>query len=183
MKETIVPIEVNFDNMGPAIAIRLVMLLVVVIIVIIIYRKLFAPYRDKLFYKYGFKLIGFPANLAIFCYFITHAVQNFGFHTPLYSEVLSEVLMWTALIGAPGIILATLWCLIKTKHIGYTLINIPLLYIYCVTAGYLFIGYVMVLVLLNVAGGMFGGLLTSGTGGKKYTVVRYKHSEDEDLAP
>lgn len=46
-----------------------------------------------------------------------------------------SIVMGLLLFATPGVIIATVWCLIKTKNILLALLNIPLIYLISVVAG------------------------------------------------
>jgi hypothetical protein len=129
--------------------VRLVLFLAIAIIV---YFFVLRCYEKWLYRQYGYKLTGIPVILTMFAYAAVSGSSLFGIDNPMFGagQGVADQIRFALMVGAPGIGLTTIWCLIKTKNILMALLHIPLLYFYTFIFGYSIV-FVIVLLFLGLA--------------------------------
>ena len=135
-------------------------------------------YERYLFREYGYKLTGVPTIIAMVCFMLVSAASLFGIDTPMFdgSPFIDQIL-FGLLIGAPGILIATVMCYVKTRRPVLALVNIPLLYVYCFLAGYTVV-FVVMLFFLGRVGGSMARSAASGTRTRPMTnAERIEHKD------
>ena len=121
---------------------------------VICYFLFLKRYRNHLIYKYNYDFLGIPTFIAV-AGPVIHTLMAWAGPAPDYSyyetyEAVLEaieaglitpepdvltIVQGLLLYATPGVFIATIVCLVKTRNLGITILNIPLQYIIAVVAG------------------------------------------------
>lgn len=127
---------------------------------ILLYFVAFRPYSRFLYDRYDYRLVGWPALIAMGVYFLTVASpETVGLERDIVSGPdddmvkVGRILLW----GIPGMALITIHCLVKTRNLLIAVINIPIMYVVTFLCGYLFALVLFAVVAFTLAKGAFAG--------------------------
>lgn len=158
------------------------------IVVLLVYSLAFKPYARSLYGNYGYKINGIPTKLAVACCASIHVLSLFGVDSfseigvnlpilnPAQGDTMGGIIMMIAL-ATPGVALATLWCLVKTRRLFLTLANIPLLYVFAALMGYGIVFYVCLMIVGGIGGGMLKGVAAGSYSRPMTNAERIEHTD------
>lgn len=127
-------------------------------------------YNRYLRESYNYNLFGLPAIIAI----LGPAIQSLMAWAGPAVDVepgVSSILLKMLLFATPGVVIATIVCLVKTRNGIIVLVNIPILYAASIILGgsiaVAVMAIIVFVVILLAAGGLIGGAVRGGAGAAK----------------